>query len=132
MNQTLTIVVVLVGVLLIWAYMKSSEKVNKLRIDPSEAKKRLDMDKKIILVDVRTREEYIENHIPGSTLIPLNVFAKEASKQLPNKQATIFLYCRSGNRSRAAVKMLLKQGYTNIFDLGGIIRWPYKTVSGKK
>ncbi|GAB6156675.1 rhodanese-like domain-containing protein [Desulfosporosinus burensis] len=131
MNELITIASVLVGIFIIWAYMKSSAEVKKLRIDPAEAKKRLDKEKGIILLDVRTREEYIENHIPKSTLIPLNVLRMEASKKLPDKQATIFLYCRSGNRSRTAGKMLLKQGYTNVFDLGGIIRWPYKTVSGK-
>jgi len=132
MNQSITIASLFVGALIIWAYMKNSGKVNKLRIDPSEAKKRLDIEKGIILLDVRTREEYIENHIPKSTLIPLNVLAKEVSKKLLDKQATIFVYCRRGNRSRVAVKMLLKQGYSNVFDLGGIIHWPYKTVSGKK
>lgn len=132
MNQTITITIMVVGVLIIWTYVKNSGPASKLQIDPTEAKKRLDMEKGIILLDVRTREEYIENHIPGSTLISLNVLELEASKKLPDKQATIFVYCRSGNRSRAAVKRLLKQGYTNLFDLGGIIRWPYKTVSGKK
>ena len=132
MNQTVTIAILLIGVPIIWAYMKNSGKVNKLRIDPSEAKKRLDTEKGIILLDVRTREEYSENHIPKSTLIPLNVLGLDASKKLPDQQATIFAYCRSGNRSRAAVKMLTKQGYTNVFDLGGIIRWPYRTVAGKK
>ncbi len=90
------------------------------------------MEKGIILLDVRTQEEYIENHISGSTLIPLSDLEGQASLKLPDKQATIFIYCRSGNRSRAAVKILSKQDYTNVFDLGGIIRWPYKTVSGKK
>ena len=132
MNETITIAILIVGALIIWAYMKNSGSVKKLRIDPSEAKKRLDMEKGIILLDVRTQEEYSENHIPRSTLIPLKVLARDASKKLPDKEATIFVYCRIGNRSRAAVKMLLKQGYTNIFDLGGIMRWPYKTVSGKK
>lgn len=132
MNRTFTITIILVGVLLIWTYLKNSGTANNLRIDPTEAKKRLDMEKGIILLDVRTREEYLENHIPKSTLIPLNVLETEASNKLPDKQATIFVYCRSGNRSRAAVKRLLKQGYTSVFDLGGIIRWPYKTVSGKK
>ncbi|TGE35576.1 rhodanese-like domain-containing protein [Desulfosporosinus fructosivorans] len=132
MNQTISITIMVVGILLIWTYLKSSGTASKLRIDPTEAKKRLDMEKGIILLDVRTREEYLENHIPKSTLIPLNVLAMEASKKLPDKQVTIFVYCRSGNRSGAAVKRLLKQGYTSVFDLGGIIRWPYKTVSGKK
>ncbi|MHB8075357.1 rhodanese-like domain-containing protein [Desulfosporosinus fructosivorans] len=132
MNQTISITIMVVGILLIWTYLKSSGTASKLRIDPTEAKKRLDMEKGITLLDVRTREEYLENHIPKSILIPLNVLAIEASKKLPDKQVTIFVYCRSGNRSSAAVKRLLKQGYTSVFDLGGIIRWPYKTVSGKK
>ena len=132
MNQIVTTALLLLGVLIFWTYIKNSGKVNKLRIAPSEAKKRIETEKGIILLDVRTLQEYIENHIPRSTLIPLNLLAREASNKLPDKQAIIFAYCRSGNRSRAAVKMLLKRGYTNVFDLGGIVRWPYKTVSGKK
>ncbi|TGE32172.1 rhodanese-like domain-containing protein [Desulfosporosinus sp. Sb-LF] len=132
MNHTIIIASFLVGVLIIWAIIKNSGKANQSRIDPSEAKKRLELEKEIILVDVRTQDEYIENHIPRSTLIPLKVLAREASKKLPDKQATIFVYCRSGNRSRVAVTILLKQGYINVSNLGGIIHWPYKTVSGKK
>jgi len=132
MNQTITIVSLLVAVLIIRVYVKNSRYDNKFKIDPSDAKKRLDMETETILLDVRTQEEYIENHIPRSTLIPLKVLAGEVVKKFPDKQATIFVYCRSGSRSRVAVKMLLKQGYTNVFDLGGLIRWPYKLVSGKK
>jgi len=132
MNQTIMIAILVVGVLIIWAYMKNFEYAKKFRINASDAKQRLDLEKGIILLDVRTWEEYIENHIPGSTLIPLKVLVGEVSKKLPDKQSTIFVYCRSGNRSKSAVKMVLKQGYTNVFDLGGIIHWPYKTVSGKQ
>lgn len=132
MDQVITIVSLFIGALIIWTYMKSSKKINQLKIDPQDAKKRLDTEKEIILLDVRTREEYIDSHIPKSTLIPLNLLAQEACEKLPNKQATIFAYCRSGNRSKAAVRILLKQGYTNVFNLGGILRWPYKTVSGKR
>jgi len=132
MNQTITITILLAGVLIVWAYMKNSGSANKLRIDPTEAKKRLDMEMGIRVLDVRILEEYIESHIPGSILIPLKVLEREASKKLPDKKATIFVYCRSGSRSRVAVKMLVKQGYTEVFDLGGITRWPYKTVSGKR
>ncbi|HBV87238.1 MAG TPA: rhodanese-like domain-containing protein [Desulfosporosinus sp.] len=128
MKQTIIIAIVLAGVFIFWSYMNS----NVPKIDPPEAKKRMDTEKGIIVLDVRTQEEYTENHIPKSTLIPLNALQREAGLKLPDKKATIFIYCRSGNRSRAAVKMLLKQGYTNVFNLGGIIRWPYKTVSGNK
>lgn len=132
MNQVIAIAILLLGILIIWIYTRSSSKISHLKIEPNEAKKRLDSEKGIILLDVRTPAEHIENHIPKSTLIPLNVLAKEVVKKLPDKDATVFVYCRSGNRSRAAVKILLKQGYSNVFNLGGIIRWPYKTVSGKK
>lgn len=132
MNEVSMLVGLLVAVAIIWVYMKNSEKLNKLRIDPLEAKRRLVKDKGIILLDVRTEEEHLENHIPGSTLIPLKVLRQEAANTLPDKQATIFFYCKTGNRSRAAVRMLLKQGYTNVYDMGGIQGWPYKTISGKK
>ncbi|MCO5388760.1 MAG: rhodanese-like domain-containing protein [Desulfosporosinus sp.] len=132
MNQTITIASLFVGVLIIWFYIKNTGKIAHLKIEPKEAKMRLDTEKGIILLDVRTQEEFLENHIPKSTLIPLNVLAQEASLKLPDKQATIFAYCRSGSRSRAAVRILLKQGYVNVFNLGGIIHWPFKTVSGKK
>ncbi|WP_407313970.1 rhodanese-like domain-containing protein [Desulfosporosinus sp. SB140] len=131
MSQTRTIGFLLVGAFVIWAYLKNAQKANNYRIDPSEAQKRLDSEKEIILLDVRTREEYLEKRIPRSTLVPLKVLAGEAGEKLPDKQATIFVYCRSGNRSRAAVKILIKQGYPNVFDLGGIVHWPYKTVSGR-
>lgn len=132
MSEIITIASGLLGVVIIWVYIRSSSELNKLRIDPLEAKRRLVKDKGIILLDVRTVEEYTENHIPGSISIPLKALRIDASMTLTDKQATVFVYCKSGNRSRPAVGMLLKQGYTNVFDLGGIISWPYKTVSGKK
>ncbi|HZK56550.1 MAG TPA: rhodanese-like domain-containing protein [Desulfosporosinus sp.] len=132
MNRTITVAILVVAVLIISNIIKNSGPASKVKIDPSEAQKRLESEKGIILLDVRTEGEYIENHIPKSTLIPLTVFGTEASKKLRNKEATIFVYCRSGSRSRTAVNMLLKQDYTNVFDLGGIVRWPYKTVSGRK
>ncbi len=106
---------------------KSSE-LNK-SLSPSEAKKRLDTEKDIILLDVRTAEEYKEKHIPNSTLISLDALEAEASKKLPDKTATIFVYCRSGRRSASAYELLRKMGYSNVYDIGGIINWPYETES---
>lgn len=102
-----------------------------LTITPEDAKERLENEENIILLDVRTLEEYEENHIPNSVLIPLDVLEKEASEKLSDKGATIFIYCRSGNRSATASKILLELGYTNLYDLGGIIDWPYDTESGQ-
>ncbi len=74
----------------------------------------------IILLDVRTEEENKEIRIPGSTLIPLDKLESNVEIVIPDKEKTIYVYCRSGNRSVSAVKILLKLGYKNVYDLGGI------------
>lgn len=100
------------------------------KISPEVAQKRLKAEKDIILLDVRTKEEYSEKHIPGSKLIPLDVLEREAPSQIKDKDATIFVYCRSGRRSAEGAGILAKLGYSNIYDIGGIIDWPYDTEAG--
>lgn len=100
-------------------------------ISPADAKKRLDSETGIILLDVRTQEEYDEIHIPKSILIPVEVIDKEAQTILKDKDAPVFVYCRSGRRSVIAAESLVRQGYTNVFNLGGINEWTYETKSGK-
>lgn len=109
----------------------SSRASKYTNILPEEAKKRLETEKGIILLDVRTQEEYLEKHIPNSLLIPVDVIEKEAPVKLTDKNATLFVYCRSGNRSVTASQALVKMGYTNVYNLGGINDWRYETVSGK-
>jgi rhodanese-related sulfurtransferase len=92
-----------------------------------EAKKNLAADKSIVLLDVRTPEEYAVGHIPGSILIPLDTLENEAEKKLTDKDATIYIYCRSGNRSASASEILADLGYKNIYNIGGIATWPYET-----
>ncbi len=98
------------------------------KISAQEAKEMLDQNKDILLVDVRSEEEFKESHIEGAILIPSTEIASLAKTELPDKQATILIYCRSGNRSATASKELIAQGYSNIFDFGGINDWPYETV----
>ncbi len=100
-------------------------------VDPKEAKKRLDTETGIILLDVRTLEEHRKKRITGSMLLPVDQVEQEAMVKLPDKNATIFIYCRSGRRSAIAVETLIKLGYTDVCDLGGIINWPYATESGE-
>ena len=96
-------------------------------ITPDEAKKELDRDKKIVLIDVRTEKEYKQKHIPNSTLIPLNILAGKIENKVPDKNQKIFVYCLSGGRSDSAVRKLVDMGYKNVYNLGGIVSWPYKT-----
>lgn len=109
----------------------SSIVLNYTNIKPEEAKKRLASEKGIILLDVRTQEEYEEKRIPNSILIPVDIIEKVELSKITNKNATIFVYCRSGRRSAIASEALVKMGYTNVYDLGGINDWPFETESGK-
>lgn len=95
-------------------------------ITPSEAYASMD---EAVLLDVRTAEEFAEKHIPGSYLIPVEELAKRAAAELP-KDIALYVYCRTGRRSALAVEELSKQGFTNVFDLGGIADWPYETEQG--
>jgi phage shock protein E len=106
----------------------SPQKASFRNITPEQAKKRLDSEKDIILLDVRTKEEYETGHIKNSILIPVDNLKDEAIKALKDKEVTIFVYCRSGNRSVTAANILIEQGYKNVYNLGGINNWPYEIV----
>lgn len=95
-------------------------------ITDDEAKAELDKDKNIIVLDVRTQDEYNQGHIPNSILIPVNELEKRAVTELPDKKAKIFVYCRTGMRSTSACGILTNLGYENIYNLGGIINWKYE------
>ena len=105
-----------------------SKKSSFTNITPEEAKKRLDSEKGIVLLDVRTKEEYDTGHIKGSILIPVDNLKEEAESKLKEKNAPIFVYCRSGNRSTTAANILVNLGYKNVYNLGGINKWPYEVV----
>ena len=99
------------------------------KITAKEARELLLSDSSVILLDVRTEAENKELRIPGSLLIPLDTLSTKAQTLLLDKQAKIVIYCRSGNRSKQAADILIDLGYTNVFDMGGIIDWPYETES---
>ncbi len=99
------------------------------KITAEEAKSIMDEGGEYIVVDVRTAEEYDESHIPGSILIPNETIVDEPIELLQDKNQKILIYCRSGNRSHQAALKLVDMGYTDIYDFGGIIDWPYETIS---
>ena len=84
--------------------------------------------KKVVVVDVRTREEYDGGHIENAVLVPNESIESEMPEALPDKEATLLVYCRSGRRSKQAAEKLLKLGYQNVYDFGGVIDWPYELV----
>lgn len=98
-------------------------------ISGEEAKKMMD-EEEVTIVDVRTKEEFLEAHIEGAVLLTLDTISEKAEEVLSDKNATYLIYCRSGSRSSQAAKELVSMGYQNIYDFGGIIDWDYETVSG--
>lgn len=95
-------------------------------ISAQEAKQLIDTEEGCLIVDVRTRAEYDQGHIPGAVLIPDTEIRAQAVRTLPEKDQLILVYCRSGRRSRNAAQILAELGYTNIREFGGILNWPYE------
>lgn len=98
------------------------------KISAADAKARMDSGDEIIILDVRTKEEYDAGHIKGAILVPNETIIDEQPELLQDLDAEILVYCRSGNRSAQAANKLLAIGYTNVVDFGGIIDWPYDVV----
>ena len=98
------------------------------QITAEQAKAIMDAEKDYIIIDARTEQEFSEGHIEGARLIPEYEIAQRAEKELPDKSALILVYCRSGRRSKIASEELVKLGYNNVKEFGGIIDWPYETV----
>ena len=98
------------------------------QISGAEAKALMNSENGYIIIDARTQSEYDEGHIPNAILIPEYEIADRAEKELANKNQLILVYCRSGRRSKIAAEELVKLGYTNVKEFGGIIDWEYDIV----
>lgn len=99
-------------------------------IDADKALELIAENPEIVLLDVREYSEYVTERIEGSELLPLSIIETALGNAYPNKDTTFIVYCRSGRRSAEAIQIMLDAGYENLYDLGGIIDWPYETVSG--
>ena len=97
-----------------------------INVNAEEAKKMMDSSTDYIILDVRRPEEYEAGHVKGAILLPDYEINDKAESVLKDKNQQIFVYCRSGRRSKLAAKNLVKLGYTNIVEFGGIINWPYE------
>lgn len=102
-----------------------NENATYKKISVKDAKEIIESED-VIILDVRTQEEYNEGHIENAILLPVTDIKDKAEEILKDKGEKILVYCRSGNRSATASKQLIKMGYTNVYDFGGIISWPYE------
>lgn len=98
-------------------------------ISMGEAVSMMDEETGYIILDVRTAEEFAQKHIPDAINVPNETIGSGEITELPDKDQMIFVYCRSGNRSKQASKKLAAAGYTNVYEFGGINDWTGETVS---
>lgn len=97
--------------------------MNYTSITMEEAREIFATDGDYIILDVRRADEFAAGHIPGAINVANEAIADAQPAELPDKDQVIYVYCRSGNRSKQASAKLAAMGYTNIIEFGGIIDW---------
>lgn len=117
-----------------------------MKIDIADVQEMLENDPHMLLVDVRSREEFDAGHISGAGCMPieeimdclydealsecgLDAIANARGMEMADDASVIVLYCRSGARSAQAAEYMEAIGYVNVYDAGGILEWPYDVVT---
>ena len=120
------IALLLLAVLLLFVSACGEGAASYRQITQEEAKKMMD-EQEVVILDVREKDEYDSGHIKNAVLLPVGSINEEtAASVIPHKDSVVLVYCRSGNRSKTASDALVRLGYTNIYEFGGIITWQYE------
>ena len=114
---------IILSTLLLSACAPSGTEGSYRQITMDEAVVMMEKEKDYIILDVRRPDEYADGHIPGAINIPNETIGSTEISELPDKTQLILVYCRSGRRSKEASDKLVKLGYTNIVEFGGILDW---------
>ena len=111
----------------------SNSQTNTYRsITMDEAVAMMEQETGYIILDVRRPDEFAAGHIPNAINVANETIGTAEIPELPDKDQLIMVYCRSGRRSKEASEKLVKLGYTNIVEFGGILDWKGETVTGQK
>ena len=110
----------------------SNNQTNAYRqITMAEAVDMMAQETGYIILDVRRPDEFAAGHIPNAINVPNESIGISEIPELPDKNQLIMVYCRSGRRSKEASEKLVKLGYTNVVEFGGILDWKGETVTGQ-
>ena len=124
---------IVAAVLAAFAFAGCGKKENTYRsISQEEALAMMASEKDYIILDVRRPDEFAEAHLPEAVNVPNETIAGSQPSELPDLNQLIFVYCRSGNRSKQAAEKLAAMGYTNIVEIGGIMTWPGRIEEGEE
>ena len=110
----------------------TEQKSGYKQVSMEEGLELMEADSDYILLDVRRYDEFEEGHIPGAINIPNESIGTEEIAELPDKNQTIYVYCRSGNRSKQASQKLVDLGYTDVIEFGGIIDYSEEIEKGRQ
>ena len=110
----------------------TEQKSGYKQVSMEEGLELMEADSDYILLDVRRDDEFEEGHIPGAINIPNESIGTEEIAELPDKNQTIYVYCRSGNRSKQASQKLVDLGYTDVIEFGGIIDYSGEIEKGRQ
>ena len=110
----------------------TEQKTGYKQVSMEEGIELMEADSDYILLDVRRTDEFEEGHIHGAINIPNESIGTEEIAQLSDKEQTIYVYCRSGNRSKQASQKLVDLGSTNVIEFGGIIDYSGETTKGRQ
>ena len=119
------------ALLLVGCAVPAGQEISYRQITMDEAVALMEEEEGYIILDVRTVAEFNEKHIPGAINIPNETIGTDVIPELPDKDQLILVYCRSGNRSKQASEKLVKLGYANVVEFGGIIDWPGETETNE-
>ncbi len=100
-------------------------------INATDAVKMMETGNNYLIVDVRTQEEYDKKHIPGALLVPIADLREGKFDKLPDKNQTLFVYCWTGRRAEDSAKILAENGYTKVYNFGGLVEWNGELVGNE-
>ena len=115
--------ILLIVLLLTGCAVSTDKDVTYTQITMSEAVEMMESESYYIILDVRRPDEFATGHIPNAINIPNESIGTDEISELPDKDQLILVYCRSGNRSKQASQKLVKLGYSNVVEFGGINDW---------
>jgi rhodanese-related sulfurtransferase len=99
---------------------------NPCKVSFETAKELMDAQPDHLILDVRAEDEYITGHADGAVVFPLDTIDEASARAvIPGKDTLLLLYCRSGRRSAQAAQLLAGLGYTQVYDMGSLVGWPY-------